>query len=105
MSASLIAPRNPISPDAATSGFDPSVRAEYPPLHYWRRWSGDAPAGTPAASHPAASPAPSDDDPGNAELALGEAPYRVLVVEDDASQALFAESVLKGAGIQAQVAC
>jgi EAL domain-containing protein (putative c-di-GMP-specific phosphodiesterase class I)/PleD family two-component response regulator len=85
------------------------VRAEYPPPHYWRRWSGDAPAGVPAAahpaaSHPAASLAPSDGDTGNAELALGEAPYRVLVVEDDASQALFAESVLKGAGIQAQVA-
>jgi EAL domain-containing protein (putative c-di-GMP-specific phosphodiesterase class I)/PleD family two-component response regulator len=109
MSASLIAPRNPTPSGATASGFNPSVRAEYPPPHYWRRWSGDAPAGVPAAahpaaSHPAASLAPSDGDTGNAELALGEAPYRVLVVEDDASQALFAESVLKGAGIQAQVA-
>jgi EAL domain-containing protein (putative c-di-GMP-specific phosphodiesterase class I)/PleD family two-component response regulator len=110
MNASLIAPRNPTPSGATASGFNPSVRAEYPPPHYWRRWSGDAPAGVPAAahpaaSHPAASLAPSDGDTGNAELALGEAPYRVLVVEDDASQALFAESVLKGAGIQAQVAC
>jgi EAL domain-containing protein (putative c-di-GMP-specific phosphodiesterase class I)/PleD family two-component response regulator len=109
MNASLIAPRNPTPSGATASGFNPSVRAEYPPPHYWRRWSGDAPAGGPAAahpaaSHPAASLAPSDGDTGNAELALGEAPYRVLVVEDDASQALFAESVLKGAGIQAQVA-
>ena len=104
MNASLVAPRNPTAPGAAASGIDTPVRAEYPPPHYWRRWSGDAPAGTAAASHPAASPAPSDDDAGNAALALGEAPYRVLVVEDDATQALFAESVLKGAGIQAQVA-
>jgi CheY-like chemotaxis protein len=29
------------------------------------------------------------------------APYRVLVVEDDRSQALFAQSVLNGAGIEA----
>ena len=104
MNASLVAPRNPTAPGAAASDIDTPVRAEYPPPYYWRRWSGDAPAGTAAASHPAASPAPSDDDAGNAALALGEAPYRVLVVEDDATQALFAESVLKGAGIQAQVA-
>ena len=31
-----------------------------------------------------------------------EAPYRVLVVEDDASQALFAEGVMRSAGIQAR---
>lgn len=31
-----------------------------------------------------------------------DAPYRVLVVEDDASQALFAEGVLRSAGIQAR---
>src|SRR5690606_4076082 len=30
-------------------------------------------------------------------------PWRVLVVEDDPGQALFAESVLNGAGMQAQV--
>jgi EAL domain-containing protein (putative c-di-GMP-specific phosphodiesterase class I)/CheY-like chemotaxis protein len=101
MSASLIAQRNPAVPGAAPSGIDPPARAEYPPPHYWRRWSGDAPAGT--VSHPTASPAPADDVAKGG--APGEAPYRVLVVEDDASQALFAESVLKGAGIQAQVAC
>src|SRR5690606_36389072 len=32
----------------------------------------------------------------------GEVPYRVLIVEDDRSQALFATSVLAGAGIQAE---
>src|SRR5678816_2558678 len=31
-----------------------------------------------------------------------EPAYRVLVVEDDASQALFAEGVLRGAGIEAR---
>src|SRR5690606_18963768 len=48
---------------------------------------------TPPA-RPAATPLQSGQD---------AAPYRVLVVEDDPSQALFAESVLNGAGMQAQV--
>jgi EAL domain-containing protein (putative c-di-GMP-specific phosphodiesterase class I)/DNA-binding response OmpR family regulator len=30
-------------------------------------------------------------------------PYRVLIVEDDRSQAMFAEAILRGAGIQAEV--
>ena len=34
--------------------------------------------------------------------AIEDAPYRVLVVEDDASQALFAEGVMRSAGIQAR---
>ncbi|HHW4674338.1 MAG TPA: GGDEF domain-containing response regulator, partial [Xylella fastidiosa subsp. pauca] len=29
--------------------------------------------------------------------------YRILIVEDDRSQALFAQSVLQGAGIHAQI--
>jgi DNA-binding response OmpR family regulator len=33
-----------------------------------------------------------------------EPPYRVLIVEDDRAQALFAEGVLNGAGIEALVA-
>jgi EAL domain-containing protein (putative c-di-GMP-specific phosphodiesterase class I)/CheY-like chemotaxis protein len=33
----------------------------------------------------------------------GAAPYRVLIVEDDRSQALFAERILTGAGLSAQV--
>ncbi len=32
-----------------------------------------------------------------------ETPYRILVVEDDRSQALFAEAILRGAGMQAEV--
>ncbi|MGN6513051.1 MAG: response regulator, partial [Lysobacteraceae bacterium] len=81
---------------------DPVLRAEYPPAHYWRRWTADAPApaaievqgGAGADLAPAAAAVPA--------LAGGsdEAPYRVLVVEDDASQALFAEQVLGGAGIE-----
>ena len=30
-------------------------------------------------------------------------PYRVLIVEDDRSQAMFAEAILRGAGMQAEV--
>jgi EAL domain-containing protein (putative c-di-GMP-specific phosphodiesterase class I)/DNA-binding response OmpR family regulator len=45
------------------------------------------------------------DDPGVAEAAAtGEDAYRVLIVEDDRSQALFAESVLAGAGMRTQTA-
>ncbi|MEN1944792.1 EAL domain-containing protein [Luteimonas sp. MJ293] len=40
--------------------------------------------------------------PAAAAAESGQPPYRVLVVEDDRSQGLFAESVLAGAGIQAR---
>ena len=101
------------------------LRAETPPAHHWRRWVGDAtpedmeeapdagesptmnplpqppvdtaPA-TPPPEAPAASAAnrvPEPVDP--------ESPYRVLIVEDDRGQALFAQSVLHGAGMQAEV--
>ncbi len=101
------------------------LRAETPPAHYWRRWTGDAPAEdpeeAPAAAEPAmtppsppqdalpplpptggdAAPAPLDKDaPGPADP---DSPYRVLIVEDDRGQALFAQSVLHGAGMQAEV--
>ncbi len=78
------------------------VRAEFPPPHYWRRWCADAPA----------PQLPAEDESPAAGEALpqvlpagepGEGPYRVLIVEDDPSQALFAESVLAGTGMQAQV--
>ncbi|MCC4599226.1 EAL domain-containing protein [Xanthomonas melonis] len=56
-------------------------------------------AAPPAASSAAASTATRQgDDP-----AAADAPYRVLIVEDDRSQALFAQSVLHGAGMHAQV--
>lgn len=82
---------------------DPVLRAEYPPAHYWRRWAADAPAPASAASTvataDAASPEAGADVAGSGE----DVPYRVLVVEDDLSQALFAEQVLGGAGLQVQV--
>ena len=81
------------------------VRAEVPPANYWQRWSVANAAPTAAvqahitdtaagAAMPAAVQAPGLQ-------AANEAPYRVLIVEDDRSQALFAQSVLHGAGMQA----
>lgn len=86
---------------------DDILRAEFPPAHYWRRWAADAPppvaatdddeAGRARAEIAAAasSRAPADD--------AAEPPFRVMIVEDDPSQALFAESILAGAGMQTQV--
>ncbi|GAB2509538.1 EAL domain-containing response regulator [Pseudoxanthomonas sangjuensis] len=54
----------------------------------------DGSAGGDAGSPPAAS----GDGSGDAQ-----SPYRVLIVEDDRGQALFAQSVLHGAGMQAEV--
>ena len=104
--------KSPVAPQAASASTG-ALRAEYPPLHYWRRWSSDAPvAGASAAAGSRAAPMDGEHDADNANGAAGEpqgdqpgdAPYRVLVVEDDPSQAMFAESVLSGAGIHAQVA-
>ncbi|WP_226426934.1 EAL domain-containing protein [Xanthomonas sp. NCPPB 2865] len=53
----------------------------------------------------AAAPTPTTASPpreGDDNVAA-DAPYRVLIVEDDRSQALFAQSVLHGAGMHAQV--
>ncbi|TQM03677.1 response regulator receiver modulated diguanylate cyclase/phosphodiesterase [Pseudoxanthomonas sp. 3HH-4] len=101
------------------------LRAETPPAHYWRRWVDDAapedaaepgagepvemtsqssiPPEPPATSTPpraavAATPAGPPSEPVDPE-----SPYRVLIVEDDRGQALFAQSVLHGAGMQADV--
>ena len=107
-----------------------NVRAETPPPHYWRRWAADAVPDAPAPA-PAAAPSAQDDAAqDDAAPAVGhqaaadmapsppaaeatndataprqplDAPYRILIVEDDRSQALFAQSVLHGAGMQAQV--
>ncbi|MCL6713428.1 EAL domain-containing protein [Pseudomonas sp. R2.Fl] len=98
------------------------LRAETPPPGYWRRWTADAPAPVPlkggmsamtASSPPPATgdvpPAPGNDTGSAAPVASGrtgdtrESPYRVLIVEDDRGQALFAQSVLHGAGMQAEV--
>ncbi|MFT4257138.1 MAG: EAL domain-containing protein [Pseudoxanthomonas sp.] len=58
------------------------------------------------AAEPAPEPPPAI--PGDAAVADESdddtpSPYRVLIVEDDRSQALFAQSVLHGAGMQAEV--
>ena len=79
-------------------------RSETPPANYWRRWSGDAP---PADAPDVPAAAPAHPAPAVALPPLGtgdEPPYRVLIVEDDRAQALFAEGVLNGAGIEALVA-
>ncbi|MDN5781736.1 MAG: response regulator, partial [Luteimonas sp.] len=78
------------------------VRAEFPPPHYWRRWGADAPA----PELPAIEEIPAANEPLPQVLPQGDgsdAPYRVLIVEDDPSQAMFAESVLAGTGMQARV--
>ncbi|HEY1033773.1 MAG TPA: EAL domain-containing protein [Pseudoxanthomonas sp.] len=101
------------------------LRAETPPAHYWRRWAGDAvaedaelpgagepvemtaPTPTPvsvAPTTPAAPSAPTASDAGTPPPPVDpESPYRVMIVEDDRGQALFAQSVLHGAGMQAEV--
>ena len=87
------------------------ARAETPPPHYWRRWTPDAPAmdETAAPEQTAAQePPPARTSP--APIATispadeNEPPYRVLIVEDDRAQAVFAEGVLNGAGIATLVA-
>ena len=82
------------------SDADSKHRAEFPPAAYWRRWAADAGQptlpGDPDKGTPAEETAPVTGG-------ASEAPHRVLIVEDDPSQALFAESVLNGAGLQARV--
>ncbi|UNU10740.1 EAL domain-containing protein [Xanthomonas translucens] len=97
-----------------------NIRVETPPPHYWRRWAADAVPDAPAPAPDLAastqdgiaSAAGADQVPAAASLAASDgaapaqpldAPYRILIVEDDRSQALFAQSVLHGAGMQAQV--
>ena len=101
------------------------LRAETPPAHYWRRWAGDAapedaelpgagepvemtpPTPTPISASPtpptALSPLSANDTGGPPPPVDPESPYRVMIVEDDRGQALFAQSVLHGAGMQAEV--
>ncbi|KLI99418.1 EAL domain-containing protein [Luteimonas sp. FCS-9] len=82
------------------SDADNPQRAEFPPTAYWRRWAADAGRPSlPDATDAAAGAA----EAGTVPLSDEGRPYRVLVVEDDPSQALFAESVLNGAGLQARV--
>ena len=81
-----------------------TLRAEFPPAGYWRRWCADAPP--PQA--PAASPVVAEDPveaikPTAVPQEQGEPAFRVLVVEDDRSQAMFAEKVLVNAGMEVLV--
>ncbi|WP_305805258.1 EAL domain-containing response regulator [Stenotrophomonas sp. YIM B06876] len=86
-----------------------AVRAETPPPRYWQRWANNSAADAGSAqaviaaveASAARAPTPSAGDP--AQTPAAESPYRVLIVEDDRSQALFAQSVLHGAGMQAIV--
>ncbi|MCL1635581.1 EAL domain-containing protein [Luteimonas sp. SX5] len=84
-------------------------RAETPPPQHWRRWGADAPAFEPViADVPAvesattqAKTAPAYPDPGLTIIPQDPAgPFRVLIAEDDPSQAKFAEGVLAGTGMQ-----
>ena len=92
----------PVSPPSPSVTASPGVRsselrAEAPPPQYWRRWAGDAPP--PRLPEVEAPPAAGPPPPAHND----EPPGRVLVVEDDPAQALFAEQVLVGAGLQVQV--
>lgn len=82
-----------------------SLRAESPPAGYWRRWCGDAAAATtaPAVDPMAAETAPVEATPQVLPAEQGEPAYRILIVEDDRSQSLFAQGVLKGSGMEAEV--
>ncbi len=105
----------------AKTGAAEMIRAEFPPAGYWRNWCEDAAPPIAVSEAPAAEQVP--DLPAAAASAAAEtspartdttattpesgddaaAPFRILIVEDDISQALFAESVLMGAGMQATV--
>ncbi len=103
----------PLSPHASSSlPVRPVLRAETPPPHYWRRWTEDVQelhTMSSAASDTADAPPPGGE-PGAPAAPAGasdpvqlESPYRVLIIEDDRPQALFAQSVLHGAGMLAEV--
>ncbi|RZZ82508.1 EAL domain-containing protein [Pseudoxanthomonas winnipegensis] len=105
------APPSPTS--SSSSSPRPLVRAEMPPPNYWRRWTDDVPAlsasaeaesgnGT-GAGLPGGAGAPPAAGAAEGEGGPAESPYRVLIVEDDRPQALFAQSVLHGAGMLAEV--
>lgn len=98
---------SPSAQDAPAAGRgDPVLRAGRAPAHDWRRWTADAPTRLPMDLQGGASDAPAGEATAAARALAGhdeEAPYRVLVVEDDPSQALFAEQVLAGAGIEVAV--
>ena len=90
-----------------------AVRAETPPAEHWQRWQRQAtPAALAHSNVVALNPVPASPPPLLPPMTTDasdlvppgiDSPYRVLIVEDDRSQALFAQSVLHGAGMQALV--
>ena len=82
-----------------------ALRAESPPAGYWRRWCQDAPPpALPQIEDPATPETVAvEATPQVVPAQQGEPAYRVLIVEDDRSQSLFAQGVLKGAGMDAEV--
>ncbi len=82
-----------------------AVRAEFPPAGYWRRWCADAapPEAVPATDPVETAEAIVEATPMVVPAEQGEPAYRILIVEDDRSQALFAQGILKGAGMDAEV--
>lgn len=90
-----------VSNDTPTASARP-LHAETPPADYWQRWSV---RNAPPADTVQAQLKGSDDPAAHAMAsdAGDDTPYRVLIVEDNRSQALFAQSVLHGAGMQAFV--
>ena len=89
-----------------------SPRAETPPADHWQRWSATQAATASDSDNvvplPTASPPPLDTGAQAqpelpSDAITNDAPYRILVVEDDRAQALFAQSVLQGAGMEAIV--
>lgn len=84
----------------------PRRTAETPPPHYWQRWASDDAGEVTASAAAETSPVPESGTTGTDEPqgeGGSESPYRVLIVEDDRGQALFAQSVLHGAGMHADV--
>lgn len=89
------------------------MRAETPPPHYWRRWTRDAEAAVEATQAvpernadvpaPPARPSAAETTAAASRSEETDSPYRILIVEDDRTQALFAQSVLHGAGMKAEV--
>lgn len=87
-------------------------RTETPPPQHWRRWGGDAPVfhvpppepeanAEPAPKRKPAAPATPPVTIAIPAILTGPAgPFRVLIAEDDPSQAKFAEGVLAGTGMQ-----
>jgi EAL domain-containing protein (putative c-di-GMP-specific phosphodiesterase class I)/PleD family two-component response regulator len=92
-------------------------RTETPPPQHWRRWGGDAPAFEELVREEPVIALPSDaaaqqrkktpsayPDPGVTIIPQDPAgPFRVLIAEDDPSQAKFAEGVLAGTGMQTMI--